>query len=120
MRAASSCLNRKDMHILSDLNVCDDDSDFFYKDNESKDCAWVGRWKSKRCSLRSEGLNLSAYCPLACEACDCHDEPYFEFKDDPRKGCRWVRKRKDKRCHKTWEGEKLFEYCPDACGLCTA
>ena len=52
---------------------CDDDPDFFYEDDEDLGCEWVDEDPDAHCDLEWEGLPLSEYCPVACDACD--EEP---------------------------------------------
>ena len=49
--------------------TCVDDPNFKHKGNKKKKCDWVAKKKS-RCKKKHKKIQLSVYCPVACDACD--------------------------------------------------
>ena len=100
---------------------CMDDSEFRYKNDDAKDCNWVGEKKKKRCAEYQKGTNepLFKYCPTSCDAVGV-DDPNFKWKGEKKKDCDWVRKDPSKYCTKEYGGSgRVFNFCPEACDACS-
>lgn len=52
------------------LDGCVDDSEFRFRNNENRDCEWVGRRRNIRCQRIWDGLPLEDYCPATCGVCE--------------------------------------------------
>merc|ERR1711907_291877 len=50
--------------------MCRDDTEFRYKNQDLKDCNWVRGKPGKRCRLQWKHIRLSTYCPEACDECE--------------------------------------------------
>ena len=118
------------------------DQPLTYKDKPKWDCNWVGGKADKRCNKVWNNLQLSEYCPVACDAeCNsapvptppvapvptptvapfatptgdaCVDQP-LAFKNKSKWDCDWVAQKAQQRCSKNWKNKQLSEYCPLAC-----
>ncbi|VEU37472.1 unnamed protein product [Pseudo-nitzschia multistriata] len=130
--------------IASNSALCDtvrDSTSLRYKNKKRRNCNWVSKRKSRRCSKTWTNRPLSEWCPLTCGSCSgqlniyssgfgmndslpstlCVDAQNVSFQNNFAKNCGWVGKeeeKKDERCAKEWLGIALSEFCPKTCGSC--
>jgi hypothetical protein len=49
--------------------LCEDDTNFRFKNKNKFDCVWVGKSTKKRCKKNWRGKRVFDYCPVACNKC---------------------------------------------------
>ena len=55
--------------VAPTVPTCEDDPDFLFKNEPGLDCVWVAKKPDKRCINEWNGVPLSSFCPITCDAC---------------------------------------------------
>jgi hypothetical protein len=95
------------------LSWCQDSTDQFSVEANTKDCSWVGKKKQVRCDL--EGVRDN--CPVICDYCLCKDNPrVFSTRVSIQRDCQWVSENLSV-CYRL---PLVEDNCPLTCGKCPA
>jgi len=106
---------------------CEPDSTTWYYKKDWKDCDWVSKSSSSRCTKEgNDGTLASESCMETCTGCGapipfptgCADSTSWYKSNRPEKDCEWVSEYTN-RCSKTGEdGTNGYTGCPLTCGTC--
>lgn len=105
-----------------DISSCQDSDDFHWKNQEKKNCNWIGNHADRREKL-CQNENVSRACPKSCKVC-CADDESFQFSTTyhgSRKNCHWLTLnpwRQHQFCSQNYNGALIETKCPLSCGLC--
>ncbi|KAJ1455295.1 hypothetical protein M885DRAFT_497750 [Pelagophyceae sp. CCMP2097] len=74
--------------------ACDDSTSWLKGGQPKKDCAWVSKKTSSRCSKTdADGATAAAECAKACVSCTAACTDVWAKKNQPSKDCAWVSKK---------------------------
>lgn len=105
------------------VTPCKDSDNFQWKNNEKKNCNWIGNHSDRREKLCQNEI-VSQACPQTCRIC-CADDESFRFtttSTGSRKKCRWLALnpwRQSQFCNTIYKGDLIETKCPSSCGICT-
>jgi len=102
----------------TDTPFCQDEEDYFFLGDTTKDCAWVLKKWERRCEKRDTRPGFDSlvleHCRVSCGTCACANDNWL-FQNEVGKDCEWVGKKSDRRCGKTGALDNCRASCDIPC-----
>jgi len=120
---AGTCAGIMSNTCTNTSNTCTNDDSWYVAEYPKKDCDWVSRHWSNRCSrLGEDATRASMGCRKVCGTCGCSDSSTWKVKTDTNKAgrsCSWVAKYSKGRCSRIGEDDTDgYTSCPVTCLSC--